>query len=300
MAKRSDKKPPRKKKNTSTKEVPSPPSVESAEEDSLLHAFAHVLGLKGPEDDEEDDRTPLDRAQDLIYDAWEEEDELKRMMMAKVALEICPDCADAYCLLAEDATGILRYTIDLYAKGVAAGERALGPDIFRDGVGGFWGPLETRPYMRARAGLAECLWEAGRDDEAIGHAWDMLRLNPSDNQGMRYILMHWLAETKRDDEAWRLLNEYPDEATLFWECSRALLLYRKEGDSKEARASLKRVQKLNKHAVGYLLSPMDLPDEEPEHYQFGSQEEAALYASPALRSWYETPGAVEWLEKRTA
>ena len=300
MAKRSDKKPPTKKKNKSTDEAPSPEPMEFAERDALLRAFAEVFGSEGLEDGAEDDRTPLDRAQELVFMAWEEEDELKRMMMAKVALEICPDCADAYCLLAEDTSGILRYTIELFAKGVAAGERAVGPDTFRDGVGGFWSRLETRPYMRARSGLAACLWEAGRDDEAIGHAWDMLRLNPDDDQGMRHILMHWLVETHRDDEAWRLLNQYPDELSLYWECSRALLLYRKEGDSPAARTSLKRAQKLNKHAVGFLLSPMDLPEEEPESCRVGSEEEAVLYVTPALRSWYETPGAVEWLEERTA
>lgn len=37
--------------------------------------------------------------------------------------------------------------------------------------GHFWGILETRFYMRARAGLAEALWELGERDAAIlGHA----------------------------------------------------------------------------------------------------------------------------------
>ena len=39
---------------------------------------------------------------------------------------------------------------DYYAKGVEAGELALGPKGFKQYAGHFWGFLETRPYMRAR------------------------------------------------------------------------------------------------------------------------------------------------------
>lgn len=31
--------------------------------------------------------------------------------------------------------------------------------------------------MRARAGLAQSLWEAGQREDAVGHYWDLLRLN---------------------------------------------------------------------------------------------------------------------------
>jgi len=48
--------------------------------------------------------------------------------------------------------------------------------------------------MRARAGLAQCLWELGKHKEAIEHYRDMLRLNPGDNQGIRYILAMCLIE----------------------------------------------------------------------------------------------------------
>ncbi len=56
---------------------------------------------------------------------------------------------------------------------MAAGERALGPEVFETEAGHFWGVTETRPYMRARFGLARCLEDLERTDEAIGHSGSM-------------------------------------------------------------------------------------------------------------------------------
>ena len=50
-----------------------------------------------------EDDSPLGKAQALMYQAFEERDERRRLDLAKKALEICRDCADAYVLLAEHA-----------------------------------------------------------------------------------------------------------------------------------------------------------------------------------------------------
>ena len=59
-----------------------------------------VAGLQGHAHQD----TPLAKAQALVYRAFEEPDEQKRIQLAKDALAISPDCADAYVLLAEPAT----------------------------------------------------------------------------------------------------------------------------------------------------------------------------------------------------
>jgi hypothetical protein len=80
--------------------------------------------------------TPLDRAQDIMYDAFGERDPEVRVKLAKRALEISPDCADAYVLLAENARS-RKEALEYYEKGVAAGERALGPAAFEEHSGHF-------------------------------------------------------------------------------------------------------------------------------------------------------------------
>ena len=165
-----------------------------------------VAGLQGQAEQD----TPLGKAQALLYRACEEPDEQKRIQLAKDALAISPDCADAYVLLAEHATS-RKEALRLYEQGVAAGERALGPEAFQRDVGHFWGLLETRPYLRARLGLAHALWTAGRRDEAVAHLQDMLRLNPNDNQGVRYTLAGFLLFLDRDDDMDRLCTFLPPE-----------------------------------------------------------------------------------------
>ena len=87
--------------------------------------------------------TPLERAQELMYDAWDARGR-KRRMLAKQALKTSPDCADAYVLLAEETSDPMK-ACELYRKGVEAGERALGTAPFKDDVGHFWGIQKTRP-----------------------------------------------------------------------------------------------------------------------------------------------------------
>jgi tetratricopeptide (TPR) repeat protein len=236
---------------------------------------------------------PLDRAQELMYDAWEATG-ARRVKLARQALEISPDCADAYVLLAEEARS-LPEAKQLFEQGVGAGERALGPHKFEEDLGHFWGMIETRPYMRARAGLASCLWQLGERRAAIDHYTDMLRLNPGDNQGIRYVLANCLLREGNDAALARLLDQYKDDAMAEWLYTRALLAFRREGASKKADAALKKALKQNAFVPAYLLSKKRLPQQMPGYIGFGDENEAVSYAAGATAIWRETPGALEWL-----
>jgi tetratricopeptide (TPR) repeat protein len=132
-------------------------------------------------------REANEKAQDLVYDAWERATARSRIALARKALAITPLCSDAYNVLAEEARSV-EEARDLYARGVEAGELVLGRKGFREYAAHFWGFLETRPSMRTRAGLAGVLLKLGDDEAAISHYRDILELNPGDNQGMRYVL----------------------------------------------------------------------------------------------------------------
>ena len=88
------------------------------------------------------------RAQDLIYDAWEQGTSRSRVALAVKALAISPLCADAYSLLAGEAT-VADETLGLYSRGLEAGSLALGPKGLRSlpgSFGEFWrrGPTCAR------------------------------------------------------------------------------------------------------------------------------------------------------------
>ncbi len=237
--------------------------------------------------------TPLDRARAVADRAFDEPDPEKSAKLAAQALEISPDCADAYVVLAEMAPN-RKEALELYQQAVAAAERALGPEAFRDDVGHFWGLLETRPYMRARERLAHTLWTLGRREEAADHLRDMLRLNPNDNQGLRYTLSAWLLNLDRDDELAALIERYDEDASATWAYARVLLAFRR-GDEAGARKLLQQARKVNKHVPAYLTGEQHLPTVLPDSYTLGGKDEAILYAADHLSAWKSTPGAVTWL-----
>lgn len=241
--------------------------------------------------------TPLERAQDLVYEAFETESSRKRVQLAKKALKVSPDCADAYVLLAEESARSLQEAKDLYEKGVQAGERALGKETFEEEAGHFWDILETRPYMRARQGLAVCLWELGEHEEAIEHCREMLDLNPNDNQGIRYELAGWLLDEEMDQELGELLERYEEDASAFWVYTTALWTFRKEGDTEEATAALEEAIETNPYVPLYLLGRKSLPGALPELMGFGDESEAVAYFASALPAWLRTPQALEWLRQ---
>lgn len=262
-----------------------------------IKAFLEEVRSSGEVPDLEP-RTPLEKAQDLVYEAWEETRSAKRIELARKALEISPDCADAYIILAEETAQTLEEACELYEQGVKAGERALGPKMFQKGVGRFWDILETRPYMRARQDLATSLWEVGRAEEAVEHLWDMLRLNPNDNQGVRYVLSVWLLTLYDHKGLQRLLSKYSAERMCYWPYARALLAFRKSGASDEANRLLGIAFEQNPYVPLYLLGLRKLPKHPPDYISVGSETEAVEYVMTAGLVWISTPGAMYWLSKQ--
>ncbi len=237
----------------------------------------------------------VDAAQEIIYDAWEASDRRKRIALANKALKTSPLCADAYVLMAQETARNLDEAIDLYRRGMEAAEKALGKAAFREEVGHFWGLLQTRPYMRARQGLAQALWDKGLRDEAVKHYQDMLRLNPNDNQGIRYLLIDCLLALGRDAEAARLIKRYKDDAAAAWTWSRALLAFRRAGDCPESRAALSQAINGNGHVAPLLLGDKKMPRRLPAYISWGGEDEAVAYVHGAAAAWTAAAGALTWL-----
>jgi len=107
----------------------------------------------------------------------------------KILMELC--LADLRCLDAHSHLGNLvfehrpKHAIRHYEVGLRIGELSLGND-FDDVL--LWRYIDNRPFLRCMHGYGLCLWRLGRFDEAE-HVFEwMLRLNPPDNQGVRFLL----------------------------------------------------------------------------------------------------------------
>ncbi|MFL5954186.1 MAG: hypothetical protein ACJ76I_08785 [Gaiellaceae bacterium] len=237
----------------------------------------------------------LFRAQDLMYEAFDARG-ARRAALAREALGISPDCADAYVLLAEETASSIEEACQLLEEGVAAGQRALGPEPFEEDVGHFWGLIETRPYMRAREALAETLWALDRREEAVEHQRELLRLNPNDNQGVRDRQVEWLLWLERYDELDELFAAYEldDAATIGY--TKALAAFRRHGNSAQANLLLARARNANPHVPDYLSGRRQLPARLPDSITFGDVDEAVDYAATARALWASVPGALAWLD----
>jgi tetratricopeptide (TPR) repeat protein len=260
---------------------------------AIEHAEADGLFEKDPEAAAGRPLIALEQAQELAYDAMEATGRLK-IKLARRALALSPDCADAYVILGE-ASASPQEAREWYERGVDAGARAIGTEKFAALHGEFWGHLDTRPYMRARLALAQTLRELGHEEEALDHYRALLRLNPNDNQGVRYLVLPALLEQRRDEAADRLIQEYDGDIQAMWPYAQALRAFQVEGDGPRARAALEDALRVNPYVIGYLLHPDSIPPVAPPHVALGSQEEAASVAEGLEAAVDATPGARSWL-----
>jgi tetratricopeptide (TPR) repeat protein len=244
----------------------------------------------------------LERAEMAYFEACDEleaaEDEAGAYALKPVFLGligISPLLSAGYVALAEvfadDETEELQY----WRCAVSAAELVLGEE-FQALKGEFWGFLETRPYMIAKEGLADCLMRVGMVEDAIVHYAEMLELNPTDNQGVREILIDQLVRLKRLDEAEAVLARYPDDWSAWMGWSGLLLSYLRHGASEDTVALLAEANLNNPHILPMLTGAKRIPKAEPEMYSPGSKEEAVIYARQGVTTWRLFPEALDWLK----
>ncbi|MDW7656203.1 MAG: tetratricopeptide repeat protein [Bacillota bacterium] len=107
----------------------------------------------------------------------------------KILTDLCQ--ADLRCLDAHAHLGNYLFDVHLpasirhYEVGLRIGELSLGEDF--NGVLS-WGCVDNRPFLRCMHGYGLCLWRLGNYDDALQVFQRMLWLNPSDNQGIRFII----------------------------------------------------------------------------------------------------------------
>lgn len=278
----------RKKRSASSSPTSEATPIDLPDRRAMEAFLSQLTGRRG--------ESALDTAQDLMYDAWDSSSRKQRIALATKALSLSPLCADAYVLLAQEPAGTAAETLELYRRGNEAGELAIGEAAFIEDVGHFWGLLETRPYMRARLGLAMVLRASGAHEEAVGHFVDMLRLNPGDNQGIRYILLIAFLEAGRDADAEALLERYKDDGAAGWAWGSVLLSYRREGGGPTTQHLLMAAMEANRHVGDYLLDRKKIPARLPDYITLGGEDEAIEYVREGLAAWADTSGALAWLK----
>jgi tetratricopeptide (TPR) repeat protein len=240
---------------------------------------------------------PKEQAQDLVFEAYELS-KTKGKQKIELALELDPDCIEAYEYLAgvENSPAV---ALSFFEKGIHIGRRIYGGQFRTEHKGHFWGIYETRPFMRCLSGSAEILYAMGNVAAAAKTLEEMIELNPNDNQGVREILMIYLIELGEDSKFEFYEAMYRGALGAFSAFTRALYAFKSEGASTRANSKLRKAINVNPLVPVQLVLRKPIRDL-PDSYSQGSPEEAKIYASFARYAWRKTDGAVAWLQLHAA
>ena len=171
-----------------------PASEYWGEEGEPIDDWAKPIIARGPRPMFEMEQVlPGSDPEDFDSDPILEANELREMGDTAGAQEILSKMleADLRCLDAHAHLGNMLFStsphwaLSQYEVGVRIGELSLGDDF--DGVLA-WGLIDNRPFLRCMQGYGLCLWRLERWEEAERVFERMLWMNPSDNQGVRFLL----------------------------------------------------------------------------------------------------------------
>jgi len=175
--------------------------------------------------------------------------------------------------------------------GVAAAEAAI-PKGF-DGTTP-WGFLENRPYLRALHGVALGYLRLKQRKNAIPLLEKMLRLNPNDNQGIRYLVGPEYLRTGKTDKAREILEAEADSYPSYhYELG---LLHMGKGEWVEATTSLRRGFATNAYIAEALLgNPAPAPLPIWHGSNFGDADMATDYVAQYGDYWARFPDLLQFL-----
>lgn len=185
--------------------------------------------------------TPREKAEDLLDEAYESEDEEVALRKAKAALRMDPTFMDAelFMLDFEDDDELKQAKFEkLLAKEKA---RLDADENTRDDSGHYYGILETRPYVRLAYAYIELLRFLGKYRKAMLFAEGLIDLNKNDNLGVRYILMAIYAQLEDETRAVQLYERFDEDSVQM--LLPMMMLYYKLDYMDKAKSRLRRLTK---------------------------------------------------------
>ena len=214
------------------------------------------------------------------------------------SLEIIDDLLNAMFLHPDEQQGpalIIQGSQPLLERATAIVEQAVSDlehPLLR------WSRTENRDGLRSLYRLYS-LTRHGREDlmEAERLAFELLRLNPQDNHGLRAELMNDLLRRGQNEKAQELARLFPDDSFAQTRYGRLLALYR--------RGQLNSVQELAEAAVEefpliarfMVRARVKRPKLSEHGIRIGGEDQAWLYREEMRDLWQDTPGALDWLKK---
>ena len=161
-----------------------------------------------------------------------------------------------------------------------------------------WVVPENRPALRLLAHEIMALQHSdGNETAAMERAASYLRLNPHDNHGFRCQLVNYYLRQGRDEKAFAICSDYPDDMMADTRYGHVLALYRL-GDLDGAARLLGGAKKDLPLVREFLVRErIRKPRLNEFGVTLGGKDQAWLYRQEMRDCWLETAGSLEWLKK---
>jgi tetratricopeptide (TPR) repeat protein len=251
------------------------------------------------------------RAADEVFDEgmelWWEGERRGATKLFRRALQLDSQHADAH-----NHLGI----VSLEARELKAAEQHFRAAVDggrrhlrRDGARVDWGFIENRPYLRGLANLALLLLEQRKWAEALAIHRQMLKLNPNDNQGIRFLIGPECLRAGDDAGAIDAFQQHLREEV---GCAfgLALAMLRAQGPSAEVGVGLVTGFAANRYVAPMLLGEhwerldafhgTSMAEPEWAHDVVAAQAElwqAVPRGADLLRFWWMAPPVATWRRK---
>lgn len=249
---------------------------------------------------------------------WEEDSPVEIRKAAKKALEIDPGCCDAYVVLSEleESPADRQKLLEQAVEAGRCRHAEMIESLPEDGPG-LWGFHDARPFLQAMYELGNFHRRQFRMEECRAVFEEMLRLNPGDNQGVRYDLVNVYAMDGDWKAVDRLLARYPDEPSCSFSFTLALSTFRKAAALpgfrpdpekyanpfakirspllREANGQLKKALEKWPWTGVFLLDCRCLGVMELSRYRHAHPQESLVYAQSAYPAWAVHPDTFLWL-----
>lgn len=234
-------------------------------------------------------------AQELAFQALEAEKPSDALALARKALELDGECTDAQILLAQAELASPRALAKQLRLVAARAEARLGAPFLQQYRGRLWEIAEARPFLRAKAAVAEALEKAGKSTDAILHLEAVLAMDPADHLEVRLPLARCYLAAGKLQPLEALLKTEEDSPFLAWATVLARL---KAQNEKAARKALEHARKVAPLVEEFLTGRQKLPRKPKSAPEPGTPEAAAATLKQFGELWSNDREALYWLFKQ--
>ena len=188
-------------------------------------------------------------------------------------------------------------TIEDYQEYIDDFKKKVGSEFFQENEGKFWAIPETRTFMGCLFEQTLLFYQNNEKDRAIDQLKYVLKLNPRDDQGVRYVLLAYLLELNRLEEAQALMMSYGDDYSTYWSFCELLLDIKKHEEQVIIEMEYDMCVECNEYVVPYLLGEVEIPSEAVRSYGDGDRNEAIFYVQSSGDAWFNDEDALNTLKE---